>query len=73
ALPVNFEADSIFQARRDFEIAHKAQFGFVYDDKPMIVETVGVEGAETGQTTAEAYAPTGPARVNSAASESRRI
>ncbi|RVD52091.1 5-oxoprolinase, partial [Mesorhizobium sp. M8A.F.Ca.ET.023.02.2.1] len=73
ALPVNFEADSIFQARRDFEIAHKAQFGFVYDDKPMIVETVGVEGAETGQTTAEAYAPTGPARVNSAASETRRI
>ncbi|TJU95283.1 MAG: hydantoinase/oxoprolinase family protein, partial [Mesorhizobium sp.] len=33
-LPVNFESDSIFQAKRDFEIAHKAQFGFVYDDKP---------------------------------------
>ncbi|MCV3209085.1 hydantoinase B/oxoprolinase family protein [Mesorhizobium sp. YC-39] len=47
-LPVNFEEDSIFQARRDFEIAHKAQFGFVYDDKPMIVETVGVEGTDTG-------------------------
>ncbi|MER9304570.1 hydantoinase B/oxoprolinase family protein [Mesorhizobium sp. M0293] len=49
-LPVNFEEDSIFQARRDFEIAHKAQFGFVYDDKPMIVETVGVEGTDTGGT-----------------------
>ncbi|MER8981821.1 hydantoinase B/oxoprolinase family protein [Mesorhizobium sp. M0870] len=49
-LPVNFEADSIFQARRDFEIAHKAQFGFVYDDKPMIVETVGVEGTDSGGT-----------------------
>ncbi|RWC28023.1 MAG: 5-oxoprolinase [Mesorhizobium sp.] len=49
-LPVNFEADSIFQARRDFEIAHKAQFGFVYDDKPMIVETIGVEGTDTGGT-----------------------
>ncbi|MBZ9773487.1 hydantoinase B/oxoprolinase family protein [Mesorhizobium sp. CO1-1-8] len=49
-LPVNFETDSIFQARRDFEIAHKAQFGFVYDDKPMIVETVGVEGTDTGGT-----------------------
>ncbi|MER8630049.1 hydantoinase B/oxoprolinase family protein [Mesorhizobium opportunistum] len=47
-LPVNFESDSIFQAKRDFEIAHKAQFGFVYDDKPMIVETVGVEGTDTG-------------------------
>ncbi|MEI9427857.1 hydantoinase B/oxoprolinase family protein [Mesorhizobium sp. Cs1299R1N3] len=73
ALPVNFEADSIFQARRDFEIAHKAQFGFVYDDKPMIVETVGVEGTETGQTSAEAYAPAGPATVKSATSETRRI
>ncbi|TGR25894.1 MULTISPECIES: hydantoinase B/oxoprolinase family protein [unclassified Mesorhizobium] len=71
-LPVNFESDSIFQAKRDFEIAHKAQFGFVYDDKPMIVETVGVEGTETGQTTAEAYAPAGPGRVKSA-SETRRI
>ncbi|MCZ8546120.1 hydantoinase B/oxoprolinase family protein [Mesorhizobium qingshengii] len=47
-LPVGFEADSIFQAKRDFEIAHKAQFGFVYDDKPMIVETVGIEGTDTG-------------------------
>lgn len=47
ALPVNFEEDSILKARRDFEIAHKAQFGFVYDDKPMIVETVGVEGTDT--------------------------
>ncbi|MDX8435132.1 hydantoinase B/oxoprolinase family protein [Mesorhizobium abyssinicae] len=48
ALPVNFADGSIFQARRDFEAAHKAQFGFVYDDKPMIVETVGVEGTDTG-------------------------
>ncbi len=47
-LPVGFEEDSIFQAKRDFEIAHKAQFGFVYDDKPLIVETVGVEGTDTG-------------------------
>ncbi|MER8371953.1 hydantoinase B/oxoprolinase family protein [Mesorhizobium sp. M1406] len=49
-LPVNFGEDSIFQAKRDFEIAHKAQFGFVYDDKPMIVEIVGVEGTDTGGT-----------------------
>lgn len=49
-LPVNFEEDSIFQAKRDFEIAHKAQFGFVYDNKPMIVETVGVEGTDIGGT-----------------------
>ncbi|MEW6630874.1 MAG: hydantoinase B/oxoprolinase family protein [Pseudomonadota bacterium] len=46
ALPVNFEHGSIFRARSDFEAAHKAQFGFVYDDKPMIVEAVGVEGVD---------------------------
>ncbi|TGV60865.1 5-oxoprolinase [bacterium M00.F.Ca.ET.141.01.1.1] len=72
-LPVNFESDSIFQAKRDFEIAHKAQFGFVYDDKPMIVETVGVEGNEIGESSAEAYAPAGPARVEAGASGTRRI
>ncbi|MDX8479452.1 hydantoinase B/oxoprolinase family protein [Mesorhizobium sp. VK24D] len=48
ALPVNFEHGSIFRARSDFEAAHKAQFGFVYEDKPMIVEAVGVEGSDAG-------------------------
>ncbi|QKC83055.1 hydantoinase B/oxoprolinase family protein [Mesorhizobium sp. NZP2077] len=72
-LPMNFETDSISQAKRDFEIAHKAQFGFVYDDKPMIVETVGVEGSEIGESSAEAYAPAGPARVEAGASGTRRI
>ncbi|MER9771980.1 hydantoinase/oxoprolinase family protein, partial [Mesorhizobium sp. M0220] len=50
ALPVNFGHGSIAQAKADFELAHKAQFGFVYDDKPMIVESVGVEGTDTGST-----------------------
>ncbi|MES0067743.1 hydantoinase B/oxoprolinase family protein [Mesorhizobium sp. M0074] len=50
ALPVNFGHGSIAQAKADFELAHKAQFGFVYDDKPMIVESVGVEGTDTGGT-----------------------
>ncbi|PAQ07338.1 hydantoinase B/oxoprolinase family protein [Mesorhizobium temperatum] len=50
ALPVNFEHGSIERAKGDFEMAHKAQFGFVYDDKPMIVESVGVEGIDTGGT-----------------------
>ncbi|PBB34706.1 hydantoinase B/oxoprolinase family protein [Mesorhizobium sp. WSM3868] len=47
-LPVNFEHGSIFRARSDFEAAHRAQFGFVYEDKPMIVEAVGVEGSDVG-------------------------
>jgi 5-oxoprolinase (ATP-hydrolysing) len=46
ALPISFAARSLDQARIDFETAHKAQFGFVYKNKPMIVETVDVEGAD---------------------------
>src|SRR5690606_2005981 len=42
-LPVNYDG-SLDAARRDFERAHKAQFGFIYDDKPMVVEAVNVEG-----------------------------
>ncbi len=45
-LPVSFEHRSIRQAAAGFEAAHKAQFGFAYEDKPMIVETVVVEGAD---------------------------
>jgi 5-oxoprolinase (ATP-hydrolysing) len=45
-LPVEFTALSLDKARVDFETAHKAQFGFVYENKPMIVETVDVEGAD---------------------------
>ena len=44
ALPVNFATRSIEQARRDFEAAHKTQFGFVYEDKPMIVESIDLQG-----------------------------
>ena len=46
ALPINFASRSIDQARTDFETAHKAQFGFVYDDKPMVIETVEVEASD---------------------------
>ncbi|MCV0397828.1 MAG: hydantoinase B/oxoprolinase family protein [Rhizobiaceae bacterium] len=46
-LPVPFESRSIDTAIADFERAHKAQFGFVYDDKPMVVEAVSVEGSDT--------------------------
>jgi 5-oxoprolinase (ATP-hydrolysing) len=74
ALPVNFEHGSIFRARSDFEAAHKAQFGFVYDDKPIVVETVAVEGMETArEDKAEAYAPAGPAGVEARPLESRRL
>ena len=44
ALPVDFTARSIDRAKADFEAAHRAQFGFVYDDKPMIVESIDLQG-----------------------------
>ena len=44
ALPVDFAERSLDIARREFETAHKAQFGFVYDDKPMIVESIDLQG-----------------------------
>ncbi|TIW02027.1 MAG: 5-oxoprolinase, partial [Mesorhizobium sp.] len=74
ALPVNFEHGSIFRARSDFEAAHRAQFGFVYDVKPIVVETVAVEGMEAArEVRAETSAPNGAAGVEPKPSESRRI
>ncbi len=47
-IPVDFSDRSIDGARRAFEAAHKAQFGFIYDsDKRVIVEAVGVEAGDT--------------------------
>ena len=43
-LPVNFAGVSIEQAHTDFETAHRAQFGFIYEGRGLMVETVEVEG-----------------------------
>ncbi|WP_269933298.1 hydantoinase B/oxoprolinase family protein [Aminobacter sp. HY435] len=56
-LPVAYGHGAIEAARQDFEAAHKAQFGFVYDNKPIVVEAVAVEGrdgAERGLSEGEA-------------------
>jgi 5-oxoprolinase (ATP-hydrolysing) len=50
ALPVTFDKGSIVDARMAFEAAHKAQFGFIYDDKPAVVESVSLEGVDTRGT-----------------------
>ncbi len=72
ALPVDFSAGSIEAAKRDFEAMHKAQFGFVYADKPMIVETGAVEGWEQARNgLGEASAPL--AKIDAAAPETRRV
>ncbi|MBZ9657051.1 hydantoinase B/oxoprolinase family protein [Phyllobacterium lublinensis] len=45
-IPIDFSPFSIDQARSGFEAAHRAQFGFIYDNKPIVVEAVGVEAAD---------------------------
>src|SRR5690606_32455496 len=41
-----FDHGSIDEARAAFEAAHRQQFGFIYDDKPMIVEAIDLEGSD---------------------------
>ena len=43
-LPINFAGFDVNEARTEFEAAHKAQFGFIYDNRALVVETIGVEG-----------------------------
>ncbi len=50
-LPVNFEDGSVDRAKSDFERAHKAQFGFIYDAKTIVVDSVGVEGSDRSSAT----------------------
>jgi 5-oxoprolinase (ATP-hydrolysing) len=45
-LPVNFATWSVEGARADFEAAHRAQFGFIYEGRPLVVEAVGVDGRD---------------------------
>ncbi|KPQ07138.1 MAG: 5-oxoprolinase (ATP-hydrolysing) [Rhodobacteraceae bacterium HLUCCA12] len=46
ALPVPFAAQDLDQARTDFEAAHKAQFGFIYDDKEITVEAIDLQAQD---------------------------
>lgn len=50
ALQVSFGHYNIAEAKAEFEAAHKAQFGFIYDDKPMIIEAISVEGMDNRDT-----------------------
>ncbi|MEF2550397.1 hydantoinase B/oxoprolinase family protein [Aurantimonas sp. A2-1-M11] len=52
-LPVVY-ADDFAVARQDFEAAHRAQFGFVYENRPIVVENVSVEGAERREASDDA-------------------
>ncbi len=50
-IPIDFSAFAIDGARAAFEAAHKAQFGFIYDNKGIVVEAVGVEGMDSREQT----------------------
>ncbi len=47
ALPVTLQNGSFETALRDFQFAHKAQFGFIYPDKPVVIEAAEVEGEDS--------------------------
>jgi 5-oxoprolinase (ATP-hydrolysing) len=52
ALPVDLDKDGrLGPARMRFEAAHRTQFGFLYPDRPIVVEAVAVEGSERRQDT----------------------
>ncbi|MEM8541745.1 MAG: hydantoinase B/oxoprolinase family protein, partial [Pseudomonadota bacterium] len=46
SIEVPFDGKNLDAARIAFEKAHKAQFGFISEGRTMIVEAVGIEGAE---------------------------
>ena len=45
-IPVAFSDQDFDAARIEFEKAHKAQFGFIYDNKTVIIEAISVEGLD---------------------------
>jgi len=48
-IPVAFSDQDFEAARTEFEKAHKAQFGFIYDNKTIIIEAISVEGLDDRQ------------------------
>lgn len=72
SLPVAFASGSIETARKLFEAAHKAQFGFVYDNKPMVVETVGVDGND-GRERGRSETDSSREERDATASQTRKI
>jgi 5-oxoprolinase (ATP-hydrolysing) len=46
ALPINYAGFSVADARKAFESDHKAQFGFTYPDRALIIETVEIQGQD---------------------------
>ncbi len=45
-LPVNFSGFDVAAAIAEFEAAHKSQFGFIYQNKEIIIESLSVEAMD---------------------------
>lgn len=61
-IAVPFPSDDLDAMRRDFEAAHRRQFGFVFGGKPIVVEALEVEAVGAGAGIAEPARPTEPGR-----------
>ena len=64
-IPVSWERGATAELKPLFLAAHKRQFGFVFDDKPIVVEAVEVEsiggGAQIGESAQETGLSSPPA------------
>ena len=56
-IPVPFESGRLTEMVADLEAAHRAQFGFVFEGKAIVVESVEVEAIGGGADIAEATQP----------------
>ncbi len=54
ALPVTLQSGSFEAALKDFQSAHQAQFGFIYPDKPVVIEAAEVEGEDSKAAVSQA-------------------
>ncbi len=45
-LHIDFSHGSIAKAVADFEATHRAQYGFLFEDKPIVIEALEVQGEE---------------------------
>jgi 5-oxoprolinase (ATP-hydrolysing) len=54
ALPVDFTHDDFAKTLAAFKAAHKAQFGFVYDNKPVVIEAAEIEGEDAQEYSSSA-------------------
>jgi 5-oxoprolinase (ATP-hydrolysing) len=70
-LPVDFPLFDTAQARIAFEAAHRAQFGFIYDNKEIIAETLSVEAHDDQD--AVALEPELPATPHEAQASATRM